>query len=192
MCLRAAFGSWWRGRDAEEGEDARSSPTDRPLIDSPSAHQQQITVIQTPFPSQISPDTSAIIFTCFSVRDLPSRSPENRPFPPIFFILLSVAFSPFFFFFFFFCRLGWYSLLDRFNEQPLKASLGGFSPWKRWTASDWYSVPLCCCEGGWYNGRREARCCRRICSSSPSVTTWREQMWGFFLIFFVFLRNILS
>lgn len=95
-------------------------------------------------------------------------------------------------FLFFFCRLGWYSLLDRFNEQPLKASLGGFSPWKRWTASDWYSVPLCCCEGGWYNGRREARCCRRICSSSPSVTTWREQMWGFFLIFFVFLRNILS
>ena len=30
----------------------------------------------------------------------------------------------------------------------LNASLGGFSPWKRWTASDWYSVPLLAWEGG--------------------------------------------
>lgn len=99
VCLRAAFGSWWRGRDAEEGEDARSSPSRPLLIDPLSAHKQQITAIQTPFLSRISPHMSVIIFTCFSVRDAPSRSPKTTTLSTYLFFLvasrfLRLSFSP--------------------------------------------------------------------------------------------------
>ena len=94
---------------------------------------------------------------------------------------------------FFFFSLPPFRLIFFFAAPPLStvlissflnASLGGFSPWKRWTASDWYSVPLLAWEGGGGADtmrKRNARC-RRICLFGCGSKWYDWNKWCFWII----------
>lgn len=101
-------------------------------------------------------------------------------------------------FFFFFPLFGWFffvapPLSTVLISSFLNASLGGFSPWKRWTASDWYSVPLLAWEreaagGGVIQWEKETHAVAGSVYSAAGLS----DMTGINDVFGLFLKTIFT